>query len=66
MLLKNIINGPRCFMGYFYSQNFAKSQIIHSINQFELKPCLLINEPQNLNQARKRYHTKVLIRLDVS
>ena len=53
-------------MGYLYPLNFAKSQIIPSINQFEIEPCLLINEPQNLNQASKGYHTEVWMRLDVA
>ena len=44
--------GPRCFMGYFYSLSFAKSQIIPSMNQLEISPCLLIDEPQNLNLAK--------------
>ena len=49
----------RCFIGFFYSLNFVKSQIIPSIDQFEINPCLLINEPQNLNQASKEYHKEV-------
>ena len=48
------------------SLNFVKSQIIHSINQFEINPCLLIEEPQSLHQASKGYHTEVWMRLDVS
>ena len=53
-------------MGYFYSPIFFKSQIIPSINQFEIKPCFLINEPKNLIQASKGYHKEVWMRLDVS
>ena len=56
---------PRCFMGYLYSLNFVKSQIIPSINQSEIKPCLRINEPQKLNKASKGSHTEVWVRLDV-
>ena len=53
-------------MEYLYSLSFVKDHIIPSINQFEIKPCLLINEPQNLNQAIKEYHTEIWMRLDVS
>ena len=50
---------------HVYSLNFVKCQIIPSITQFEIKPCLLINEPQNLNQARKAHHTQVLVCMGV-
>ena len=53
-------------MGYFYPLIFVKSQIIPSINQFEIKPGILINEPQNLNQVSKGYHKEVWMHLDVS
>ena len=52
-------------MGYIYSLNLVKSQIIPSITQFEIKPCLLINEPQNLNQTRKGHHRQVLVCMGV-
>ena len=42
------------------------SQIIPSIHQFEIKPCLLINEPKNLNHASKGFHTEVWMRSTVS
>ena len=53
------------FMGYVYSLNLVKSKIIPSITQFEIKSGLFINEPQNLNQARKGQHTQVLVCMGV-
>ena len=44
-------NGPSYYRCYFNSLNFVMSRIILPINQFEIKPCLLINELQDLNQA---------------
>ena len=71
MLFRNVTkqkknNGPGCFMGYFYSLNFVKSQIISTINQIEINSCFLIDEPQKLNQAGNGYQTEVWMRLDVS
>ena len=70
MLLKNITNQiQRTSLFHellFFSECFFKSQIIPSFNKFEIKPCLLINEPKTLIQASKGYNTEIWMRLDVS
>ena len=41
------------------------NQIIPPINQFEIKPCLLITERQNVNLASEEYHSEFWMLLDV-